>query len=281
MGKTRLHATCRFYSAVVIKASLLHLFFTNRGRRLGASSRFKTWSLVFWCLLTETLQVIWWSASANQYNYDRSSPETFTTHNLCCSKGFETITLKSIHGFKLGSAKSMFALFYFYFFTFPMIFPLQIKCVCVCVSAFSNCIYNFCAHASCNFLYGHAIQCDIKVQGLEKWGCIGWTNFSPWSRICDITEVWLLSLQSTAWPEIGIRFRKLLKYRSHLHIFNQRPWITHSRKYTDLWFLSRKNKTERHKYAHKYSQSRALASKLRIFRVTPTPQWQTSWSVLH
>ena len=50
--------TCHFYSAVVIKASLLHLFFTNRGRRLGASSRFKTWSLVFWCLLTETLQVI-------------------------------------------------------------------------------------------------------------------------------------------------------------------------------------------------------------------------------
>ena len=42
MGKTRLHATCHFYSAVVIKASLLHLFFTNRGRRLGASSRFKT-----------------------------------------------------------------------------------------------------------------------------------------------------------------------------------------------------------------------------------------------
>ena len=42
MGKTRLHATCRFYSAVVIKASLLHLLFTNRGRRLGASSRFKT-----------------------------------------------------------------------------------------------------------------------------------------------------------------------------------------------------------------------------------------------
>ena len=136
MGKTRLHATCHFYSAVVIKASLLHLFFTNRGRRLGASSRFKTWSLVFWCLLTETLQVIWWSASANQYNYNRSSPDTFTTHNLCsCSKGFETITLKSIHGFKLGSAKSMFALFYFYFFTFPMIFPLQIQCVCVCVSA--------------------------------------------------------------------------------------------------------------------------------------------------
>ena len=31
MGKTRLHATCHFYSAVVIKASLLHLFFTNRG----------------------------------------------------------------------------------------------------------------------------------------------------------------------------------------------------------------------------------------------------------
>ena len=58
MGKTRLHATCHFYSAVVIKASLLHLFFTNRGRRLGASSRFKTWSLVFWCHLTETLQVI-------------------------------------------------------------------------------------------------------------------------------------------------------------------------------------------------------------------------------
>ena len=51
MGKTRLHATCRFYSAVVIKASLLHLFFTNHGRRIGASSRFKTWSLVFWCLL--------------------------------------------------------------------------------------------------------------------------------------------------------------------------------------------------------------------------------------
>ena len=40
-----------FYSAVVIKSSLFHLFFTNRGRRLGASSRFKTWSLVFWCLL--------------------------------------------------------------------------------------------------------------------------------------------------------------------------------------------------------------------------------------
>ena len=51
MGKTRLHDTCRFYSVVVIKASLLHLFFTNRGCRLGASSRFKTWSLVFWCLL--------------------------------------------------------------------------------------------------------------------------------------------------------------------------------------------------------------------------------------
>ena len=134
MGKTRLHATCHFYSAVVIKASLLHLFFTNRGRPLGASSRFKTWSLVFWCLLTETLQVIWWSASTNQYNYNRSSPDTLTTHNLCsCSKGFETITLKSIHGFKLGSAKSMFALFYFYFFTFLMIFPLQTQCVCVCV----------------------------------------------------------------------------------------------------------------------------------------------------
>ena len=75
-----------------------------------------------------------WSsgASANQYNYNRPSPDTLTTHNLCsCSKGFETITLKSIHGFKLGSAKSMFALFYFYFFTFPMIFPLQIQCVCV------------------------------------------------------------------------------------------------------------------------------------------------------
>ena len=41
-GKTRLHATCYFYSAVVIKASLLHLFFTNRGRRLRANSRFKT-----------------------------------------------------------------------------------------------------------------------------------------------------------------------------------------------------------------------------------------------
>ena len=209
MGKTRLHATCHFYSAVVIKASLLHFFFTNRGRRLGASSRFKTWSLVFWCLLTETLQVIWWSASANQYNYNRSSPDTLTTHYLCsCSKGFETITLKSIHGFKLGSAKSMFALFYFYFFTFPMIFPLQIQCVCVCAFLLcSNCVYNLCVHASCNFLYGHAIQCDIKVQGLEKWGCIGWTNFSPWSRICDITEVWLLSL----------RFRKLLNYRSQLH----------------------------------------------------------------
>ena len=38
----RLHATCHFYSAVVIKAFLLHLFFTNRGRRLGAISRFKT-----------------------------------------------------------------------------------------------------------------------------------------------------------------------------------------------------------------------------------------------
>ena len=172
-------------------------------------------------------------------------------------------------------------LFLFLYFSddFPSSNP-----VCVCAYLLcSNCIYNLCAHASCNFLYGHAIQCDIKVQGLEKWGCIGWTNFSPWSRICDITEVWLLSLQSTAWQGIGIRFRKLLNYRSQLHIFNQRPWITHSRKYTDLWFLSRKNKPERHKYAHKYSQSRALASKLRIFRVTPTPhsQWQTSWSVLH
>ena len=61
----------------------------------------------------------------------------------------------------------MFALFYFYFFTFPMIFPLQIQCVCAYLLC-SNCIYNLCAHASCNFLYGHAIQCDIKVQGLEK-----------------------------------------------------------------------------------------------------------------
>ena len=166
MGKTRLHATCHFYSAVVIKASLLHLFFTNRGRRLGASSRFKTWSLVFWCLLTETIQVIWWSASANQYNYNRPSPDTLTTHNLCsCSKGFEKITLKSIHGFKLGSAKSMFALFYFYFFTFPMIFPLQIQCVCVCAYLLcSNCVYNLCAHASCNFLYGHAIQSDSSTR---------------------------------------------------------------------------------------------------------------------
>ena len=77
------------------------------------------------------------------------------------------------------------------------------------VPSFFQTIYNLCAHAGGNFLYGHAIQCDIKVQGLEKWGCIGWTNFFPWSHICDITEVWLLSLQSTAWPEIGIRFRKL------------------------------------------------------------------------
>ena len=82
---------------------------------------------------------------------------------------------------------------HFYFFTFPKIFPLQIQCVCVCVCVCayllcSNCIYNLCTHASCNFLYGHAIQCDIKEQGLKKWGCIGWKNFSPRSRICDITR---------------------------------------------------------------------------------------------
>ena len=158
MGKTKLNATCHFYSAVVIKPSLLHLFFTNRGRRLGASSRLKTGLLVSPNLDTK---VIWWSASANQYNYNISSPDTLTTHNLC--KGFETITLKSIHSFKLGSAKSMFALFHFYFFTFPMIFPLQIQCVCVCVCAYllcSNRIYNLCSHVSRIFLYGHAIQCD-------------------------------------------------------------------------------------------------------------------------
>ena len=63
----------------------------------------------------------------------------------------------------------MFALFYFYFFTFPMIFPVRIQCVCVCAYLLrSNCIHNLCAHASCNFLYDHAIQSDIKVQGLEK-----------------------------------------------------------------------------------------------------------------
>ena len=66
----------------------------------------------------------------------------------------------------------MFALFYFYFFTFPMIFPVRIQCVCVCVCVRayllrSKCIHNLCAHASCNFLYDHAIQSDIKVQGLE------------------------------------------------------------------------------------------------------------------
>ena len=41
-------------------------------------------------------------------------------------------------------------------------------------------------------------------------------EFFPVIAYCDITEVWLLSLQSTAWPEIGIRFRKLLNYRSQL-----------------------------------------------------------------
>ena len=132
MGKTRIHATCRFYSAVVIKASLLHLFFTNRGRRLGASSRFKTWSLVFWCLLRHSRL---FNDRPRQINITIVDLVlTLTSHNLCsCSKGFETITFKSIHSFKLGSAKSMFALFYFYFFTFPMIFPLRIQCVCVCV----------------------------------------------------------------------------------------------------------------------------------------------------
>ena len=161
-------------------------------------------------------------ASANQYKYNRSSPDTLTRHNLCsCPKGFETITLKSIHSFKIGSAKSMFA-FIFISLLFQW-FSLFKYSVCVCAYLLcSNCIYNLCAHASCNFLYGNAIQCDIKVQGLEKWGCIGWTNFSPWSRICDITKVWLLSLHITAWPEIGIWLRKLLNYRSQLfksHIF--------------------------------------------------------------
>ena len=112
MGKTRLHTPCHFHSAVVIKAYLtiwpVHLFFTNMGCWLGTSSRFDKqarpialpqdrkldfhplssthhlrfleidsriiWPLVFWCLLTWTLQVTWCSASANQYNYNRSSP---------------------------------------------------------------------------------------------------------------------------------------------------------------------------------------------------------------
>ena len=140
--------------------TLLHLFFTNRGRRLGASSRFKTWPLVFWCLLRHS----------RLFN-DRPRQISITIVDLVLTPWLHIIFahvwndhFKSIHSFKLGSAKSMFALFYFYFFTFPMIFPLRIQCVCVCAYLLcSNWIYYLCAHASCNFLYGHAIQSDIKV----------------------------------------------------------------------------------------------------------------------
>ena len=56
----------------------------------------------------------------------------------------------------------------FLFLYFSDDFPLE-SSVCVCAYLLcSNCIYNLCAHASCNFLYDHAIQSDIKVQGLEK-----------------------------------------------------------------------------------------------------------------
>ena len=146
---------------------------------------------------------------------------------LCsCSKGFETITLKSIHSFKLGSAKSMFALFYFYFFTFPTIFPLQIQCVCLCVCV--SALFELCVRGSWMLMQPNVIlQCKVYKSEDAK-GERGWTNFSPWSRSCDITEV--SAAVTSKYRMAGNRnsFRILLNYRSQLFkvtFVDQWPWI--------------------------------------------------------
>ena len=148
---------------------------------------------------------------------------------LCsCSKGFETITLKSIRSFKLGSAKSMFAFIFIYFlFRWFSLFKSSV-CVCLCICFVRTYNYSLCARGSWMPMQPNVIlQCKVYKSEDAK-GEQGWTNFSPWSRICDITEV--SAAVTSKYRMAGNRnsFKILLNYRSQFFkvtFLDQRPCI--------------------------------------------------------
>ena len=83
MGKTRLHAKCRFYSAMVIKgipvAFVLYQIAVV-GSGLVQDSKLGHWSSSV-SLDTPGYLIIGLGKSVG--NYSRSSPDILTTHNLC------------------------------------------------------------------------------------------------------------------------------------------------------------------------------------------------------